>query len=681
MPPLASIIINNHNYGRFLGEAIDSALAQTYRNTEVIVVDDGSTDSSREVMAGYGELIIPVLKKNGGQGSAFNAGFAASHGELVFFLDSDDFFHPEKVATIQRAMSAELYGKQVMLYHPMDVVDESGKKQGTALPSGPHPVEPNLLDYARKYAYVPFAGSPTSGLAMSRELARRIFPVPEVRVCADDFVVMAAALLGEVHWIPDRLGAYRAHAGNSWFWSNQLKPREFMQETVSYLNGKLVENKLEPVIDYFRSPLSVKYAEGDCRQLWSLGWAAVRRHPSPGMMWFCFTTELKALRCALKLAARTSGVEARGSSHVLNQMPQIPQGGTVSAVFHGRGARATNEEAGTPLVSIVVNNYNYGRFLWEAIDSALGQTYPHCEVIVVDDGSRDNSREVIAGYRELIIPVLKENGGQASAFNAGFAASAGELILFLDSDDMLEPEAIETVVREWRDGYGRVFFPLRIIDASGKIQVGMVGGTKSPTPIMGPFCYGSPTSGNVFSRRVLERIMPVPEPDWRVNADYYLNSASLPYGGAVRLAEPLGRYRVHGTNNYYASHDELSSFRERIRLDLKLYESMFRLTDGKIGSLEHWLGTSPQHWIRRIKSLRESPQDHPWPDTFAGLTTRAVKAAWREPHKAFHQRFAVTFFAIAYGLTPKKAAHVFRGVLSRIDDGDRGRTFRRLLGA
>src|SRR5690349_5275718 len=481
MAPLVSIIINNYNYGRFLGEAIDSALGQTYPHREVIVVDDGSTDNSREVMADYGELIIPVLKENGGQGSAFNAGFAVSKGELIFFLDSDDLFYPEKVAAIQRAMSAEFYGKHVMLYHPMDVVDESGKKQGTALPSGAHPVEPNLLDYARKYAYVPFAGSPTSGLAMSRELARRIFPVPEARICADDFVVRAAALLGEVHWIPNRLGAYRVHDGNNYFRSEQLKPRDFMQATVSYLNAKLVENNLEPVIDYFRSPLSVKYAEGDFRQLWSLGWAALRRHPSPGMMWFCLTTELKALRCMFKLAARTSDCEVGGFS-VDQDKSRRPQDQR-SALLRS----AT--PIGTPLVSIIVNNYNYGRFLWEAIDSALGQSYPRCEVIVVDDGSTDNSREVIAGYGELIIPVLKENGGQASAFNAGFEASTGDLILFLDSDDMLEPDAIETVARECRNDLGMVFFPLRTVDANGRSRGRLVGGTLSPGPLRGPFCF------------------------------------------------------------------------------------------------------------------------------------------------------------------------------------------------
>ena len=106
----------------------------------------------------------------------------------------------------------------------------------------------------------------------------------------------------------------------------------------------------------------------------------------------------------------------------------------------------TYDQEKLPLVSVIINNYNYGHFLGEAIDSVLNQTYPNIEIVVVDDGSTDNSREIISSYQEKIISVLKENGGQASAFNAGFAASRGDIIFMLDSDDIFVPEKVAEVV-------------------------------------------------------------------------------------------------------------------------------------------------------------------------------------------------------------------------------------------
>src|SRR5262249_33506340 len=88
--PLVSIVISNHNYCHFLADAIDSALAQTWANTEVVVVDDGSTDGSRQVIARYDARVKAIFKKNGGMGSAQNEGFLASRGDIVVFLDADD---------------------------------------------------------------------------------------------------------------------------------------------------------------------------------------------------------------------------------------------------------------------------------------------------------------------------------------------------------------------------------------------------------------------------------------------------------------------------------------------------------------------------------------------------------------------------------------------------------------
>ncbi len=93
-----------------------------------------------------------------------------------------------------------------------------------------------------------------------------------------------------------------------------------------------------------------------------------------------------------------------------------------------------------PLVSILINNYNYGKFLKQAVDSCLNQTYENIEVIVVDDGSTDDSKQIINSLCDQIIPVLKQNGGQASAINAGFRVSSGDIICLLDADDLYLPE-------------------------------------------------------------------------------------------------------------------------------------------------------------------------------------------------------------------------------------------------
>ena len=128
------------------------------------------------------------------------------------------------------------------------------------------------------------------------------------------------------------------------------------------------------------------------------------------------------------------------------------------------------ENQSAPLVSVIINNYNYGRFLAEAINSILNQTYQNIELIVVDDGSTDNSQEIIAGYGDKLISVIKKNGGQASAINQGFAIATGEIVIFLDSDDILLPEIVQCVVTAFtsQPNVAKVQYRLRKINAIGQ---------------------------------------------------------------------------------------------------------------------------------------------------------------------------------------------------------------------
>ena len=101
------------------------------------------------------------------------------------------------------------------------------------------------------------------------------------------------------------------------------------------------------------------------------------------------------------------------------------------------------------LISVIITNYNYGRFLGQTIDSVLSQTHPEVECIVVDDGSTDNSREVMEA-RPKVVAIFKQNGGQAKALKTGVEAAKGGAIISLDADDGLLDKACARLAEAWR---------------------------------------------------------------------------------------------------------------------------------------------------------------------------------------------------------------------------------------
>src|SRR5690606_2121634 len=171
--------------------------------------------------------------------------------------------------------------------------------------------------------------------------------------------------------------------------------------------------------------------------------------------------------------------------------------------------------------SIVIPNYNYGEFVGHAIDSALTLDWPHLEVIVVDDGSTDRSRDVIASFGERIVAIFKENAGQASACNAGFARARGEVVIFLDSDDVLDPQLVRELQQVWRPGISKVQFQMKTIDVDGNPLSSVFPhyeGVPTPDDIRrwasSAGAYPTPPgSGNAYSRCFLERIFPLPPGD------------------------------------------------------------------------------------------------------------------------------------------------------------------------
>jgi glycosyltransferase involved in cell wall biosynthesis len=276
--PFVSILINNYNYARYLRAAIDSALQQTYPKVEVIVVDDGSTDSSREIIASYGERVVAVFKENGGQGSAFNAGVRASHGDILCFLDSDDFFYSDKVSHVVEAFwQRGLNSRPMMMHHLLTPIDLRGARIEGPLRGQTHVSPMNRYSFAQRHRFVWYEAGPTTTISINRALACRLFPIPErgVRISGDDFVVCGASLIGEIYSIGKDLGAYRVHENNNWHLSERKKSPEFIKTLQIYLNQKLLENGKSPVIAFDDSIHGLSRLMNDRR--WAkLGWQMLR---------------------------------------------------------------------------------------------------------------------------------------------------------------------------------------------------------------------------------------------------------------------------------------------------------------------------------------------------------------------------------------------------------------------
>lgn len=209
-----------------------------------------------------------------------------------------------------------------------------------------------------------------------------------------------------------------------------------------------------------------------------------------------------------------------------------------------------------PTCSVVICSYNYERYVRQAIESALAQQDVALDVVVVDDGSVDGSPLIVREYADRVHVVSKENGGQGSALNAGFAASCGEVVLFLDADDLLEEGAARAAAQALAGGAVKAHWPLRVIDAAGR-PTGSVfpavplpsGDLRAEVAERGPgVLHFAPTSGNAFARSFLDEVLPLAEAEYRYSPDKYLAWLAVATGPVVALDEPLSRYRKHETN-------------------------------------------------------------------------------------------------------------------------------------
>jgi glycosyltransferase involved in cell wall biosynthesis len=220
-----SVLIDTYNHERLIEAAITSVLEQDFpaSEREVIVVDDGSTDRTAEIVRRFEPQVRLITKRNGGQASAFNAGIPECKGEAIVFLDGDDWWAQGKLRKIADVFSED--PSLGMIGHAFIESFDDGSKRVIAPPEAVRlrldgVVAATLFRLSRCY----FG---TSRLALRADVARKILPVPEALVFeADEYLFTTAAALAPAVILPDPLTHYRVHAGNLFLGAGASKSGE-----------------------------------------------------------------------------------------------------------------------------------------------------------------------------------------------------------------------------------------------------------------------------------------------------------------------------------------------------------------------------------------------------------------------------------------------------------------------
>ena len=317
-----------------------------------------------------------------------------------------------------------------------------------------------------------------------------------------------------------------------------------------------------------------------------------------------------------------------------------------------------------PRFSVVIDNFNYAAYLARSIDSALGQTCPPIEVVVVDDVSTDSSPSLIKSYGDRIKSVLKTvNGGQFAAFQAGYALTTGDVVLFLDSDDYLHPDALARVAEVYDPGVALYQFRLDQVDArEGPIdiyppwEVRLDEGDTRATLARRGRISTTVTSGLAFGRAALDATMGQDSEVFRQGGDGYLAAVTPLYGSVRVVPGVLGAYRQHGANHAQFALAVGKKARWRLEHDEARYAAL-REHAARTG-----LKLSPHpglndyvHLEERIASLRLDPELHAYTDDRLRLTARGV-ASLRLAPLPLKRKAALAIWWLLAGLAPRSVA-------------------------
>jgi glycosyltransferase involved in cell wall biosynthesis len=344
--PLISVIIPTYNRAAFLPAALESIWAQAYQPLEIIVIDDGSTDATPQLLADLSGRLVSVRQDNQGPAAARNRGLQMAQGEVLAFLDSDDLWPPGKLRLQLPYLNEPLNYDYVMGL--IQYIRLSGGRP--LLPTQDEPnAAPSLISCLFKRAVFDTVGTFDSALRLGEDI---------------DWFQRARSAGLRSTTLPAVTSIYQLHTGN--LTNDRSAAQQYMMRV---LRKSTERNRTGTEKSASNSP----------------------------------SLTASASKCA-------------------------PAG--------------LSDESGRPLVSVIVPVYNGEKYVIPALESILVQTYRPIEVIVINDGSTDSTAKHLETFGQAIQVFEQPNQGFPTALNNGLARATGELVAFLDADDLWSPEKL-----------------------------------------------------------------------------------------------------------------------------------------------------------------------------------------------------------------------------------------------
>jgi len=470
-PDLVSVIIPTYNRADLIGETLESVRKQTHRPIEIVVVDDGSTDNTQQVVESFTrtcdeELQVRyVHQENQGALAARNRALLESCGEFIQFLDSDDLLAPEKLSMQVRVMQEKPEADYV--FSRWQRIAAAGPPAPARWPKDFEPTRACLIDslLSSREGFDDILWT-TNGL-YRRPLCLRTGPWDERIPGMHDRLYNMKALLcaGSVEFVPETHASYRLHEGEQWH--KGWNPARYAARRTGWKEMERLLREAGEMNRRRRDLLAASYlrmARACFRQsARPLGMLLVRDALDVGTSWVgrARAYAIGGLYASLgpeaseRLLARVRSVvvnlkrlSGRPTDETSPAPPLCPQAMSDSMALPLRGSE--------PLVSAVICTYNRPRELKVALESLEKQTEPQelFEVIVVDNGPFRSTRELVGEFRSRLPLryVVERKTGLDHARNCGFREAAAEYVAYLDDDSRPTENWVEEICKLIRSG-------------------------------------------------------------------------------------------------------------------------------------------------------------------------------------------------------------------------------------